>query len=150
MGFYDNWIWLIFVAIGLVMVLAELILGVFTGLDLVFLGSAFILGGLITWPFHAWVVTLVVSLLICVAYVAVGRRFIHRWTGGRKQKTNIDTIIGKKGFVLKDISPLESGLVKVGHEEWRATAAENIEKDEEIVVTGIAGVTLSVERYKGG
>jgi membrane protein implicated in regulation of membrane protease activity len=150
MGFYDAWIWLVFIAIGLVMVLAELLLGVYTGLDLVFLGSAFIIGGLVTWPFHLWVLTLVVSLLICVAYVAVGRRFIHRWGLTRKEKTNIDTIIGKKGFVLKNVSPLVSGLVKVGHEEWRATATENIAKDEEIIVTGISGVTLQIEKFKGG
>jgi inner membrane protein len=150
MGFYDSWIWLVFISIGLVMVLAELLLGVYTGLDLVFLGSAFVIGGLVTWPFYSWVLTLVVSLLICVLYIAIGRRFIHRWTATRKEKTNIDAIIGKRGMVLQGITPLVSGLVKVGHEEWRARAAENIEQGEEIVVTGVSGVTLSVERAKGG
>ena len=51
----DSWVWLIFIGIGLLMVLLELIVGVETGLDLVFLGSAFIIGGLVTWPFHSWV-----------------------------------------------------------------------------------------------
>lgn len=57
MGFSDLWLWLIFVVVGLLMILLELIVGVETGLDLVFLGSVFVLGGLVTWPFNSWVLT---------------------------------------------------------------------------------------------
>ena len=53
-GFPDLWLWLIFVIAGLLLALLELIVGVETGLDLVFIGSALILGGLVTWPFHSW------------------------------------------------------------------------------------------------
>ena len=42
----DLWLWLIFAAVGITLVLLELIVGVETGFDPVFLGSAFILGGL--------------------------------------------------------------------------------------------------------
>ena len=93
-GFSDAWIWMIFVAIGLFLILLELIIGVETGLDLVFLGSAFIIGGLVTWPVHSWVLTLIITAVICAAYVAIGRRYVHRWTTVRQSKTNIDTIIG--------------------------------------------------------
>jgi membrane protein implicated in regulation of membrane protease activity len=150
MAFYDSWIWLIFIGIGLVMILLELFVGVETGLDLVFLGSAFIIGGLATWPFQSWLLTLILTLVICLVYVALGRRYIHRWTATRKEKTNIDTIVGKKGIVLQNIVPNVHGLVKVGNEEWRAKSEELIEKDAEIVVTGIQGVTLTVVKTKGG
>ena len=60
-SFADSWLWLIFVGAGLLFILLELILGVETGFDLVFIGSAFILGGLITWPFHSWVLSLIVT-----------------------------------------------------------------------------------------
>ncbi len=146
----DSWLWLIFIGIGLVMVLLELIVGVETGFDLVFLGSAFIIGGLATWPFHNWVLTLALTMVICIVYIALGRRYVHRWTATSKQKTNIDTIIGKKGIVLQSISPDGHGLVKVGNEEWRARAEIRIEKDEEITVTSVQGVTLTVEKIKGG
>jgi membrane protein implicated in regulation of membrane protease activity len=150
LGFYDSWMWLVFIGIGLMLILLELILGVYTGLDLVFIGSAFIVSGLVTWPFHSWLLTLILALAICVLYVALGRRYVHRWTSTRQEKTNIDTIIGKKGTVLRKVSPLASGLVKVGNEEWSARAEENIEKGEEIVVTAVKGVTLSIEKIKGG
>jgi membrane protein implicated in regulation of membrane protease activity len=150
MAFYDAWIWLIFIGIGLVMILLELILGVEAGLDLVFLGSAFIIGGLATLPFHSWLLTLILTLVICLVYVALGRRYIHRWTATRKEKTNIDTIVGKKGVVLQSIAPNDHGRVKVGNEEWRARAEERIDKDAEIVVTGVQGVTLTVVKTNGG
>ncbi|MCW4013900.1 MAG: NfeD family protein [Candidatus Bathyarchaeota archaeon] len=146
----DSWVWLIFIGIGLLMILLELIIGVGTGLDMVFLGSAFIIGGLVTWPFHSWVLTLIITLAICVAYLALGRRYVHRWTATRKELTNIDVTIGKKGIVLHRLTPGVNGLVKVGNEEWRARAEESIEKGEVIVVTAINGVTLNVEKHQGG
>jgi len=41
-------------------------------------------------------------------------------------------------------------LVKVGNEQWRARAEEDIREGDEIVVTGVSGVTLIVEKIKGG
>ena len=150
MGFPDLWLWLIFVIVGLLLVLLELIIGVDTGLDLVFIGSVFIIGGLATWVFHSWQLTVIVTSIICVAYVALGRRYVHRWTMVSKAKTNIDAIIGRQGIVLRDIARNIDGLVKIGNEQWRARAAEDIRKGDEITVTSINGVTLIVEKIKGG
>jgi membrane protein implicated in regulation of membrane protease activity len=146
----DSWVLLIFIGIGLVMILLELVGGLGTGLDLVFVGSAFIIGGLLTWPFHSWIITLAVTLVICIIYLALGRRYVHRWAATRKQKTNVDVIIGKKGIVLQTLNPGFSGRVKVENEEWRARAEETIENGEIVVVTDVNGVTLNVEKYKGG
>ena len=115
--FPDLWLWLIFVIVGLLFVLLELIIGVETGLDLVFIGSAFIIGGVATWPFHSWVWTVIITGIICVAYVVLGRRYVQRWTMVRKAKTNIDAIIGRQGIVVKNIAKNVDGLVKVGYEQ---------------------------------
>ncbi len=149
-GFPDLWLWLVFLIVGLLLVLLELIVGVETGLDLVVIGSAFIVGGLVTWPFHSWLLTVIITSIICVAYVALGRRYVHRWTTVSKAKTNIDAIIGRQGIVLKSIAKNADGLVKVGNEQWRARAEEDIKKGDEIVVTSVSGVTLIVEKIKGG
>ena len=150
MEFPELWLWLVFVIVGLLLVLLELIVGVETGLDLVFIGSTFILGGLVTWPFHSWLLTVIVTSIICVAYVALGRRYVHRWTAVGKAKTNIDAIIGRQGIVLKSIAKNVDGLVKVGTEQWRGRAEEDIKQGDEIVVTGVSGVTLIVGKIKGG
>jgi membrane protein implicated in regulation of membrane protease activity len=145
-----SWFWAIFVVIGLLMVLLELLVGVQTGFDLVFLGSAFILGGLLTWPLHSWVLTLIVTSAICLLYVALGRRYVHRLTTARKSKTNIDTIVGKTGIVIRKIAKNTDGRVQVGNEDWKARASEDIEEGDEVMVSGVSGVTLMVEKSKGG
>ena len=149
-GFPDSWLWLVFVIAGLLLVLLELIVGVETGLDLVVIGSAFILGGLVTWPLHSWPLTVIVTSVICVAYLALGRRYVHRWTAVSKSKTNIDAIIGREGIVLQSIAKNVDGRVKVGNERWRARAEEDIKERDEIVVTSVSGATLIVEKTKGG
>jgi membrane protein implicated in regulation of membrane protease activity len=146
----EEWYFLIFIGIGLVMILLELLMGMFTGFDLVFLGSAFIIGGLISWLFHSWMLALVITMIICLAYIVLGRKYVHRWSAVKKEITNIDRIIGLKGIVLQDVSSSSTGLVKVGNEEWRARAETAIEKGAVIKVIGISGVTLSVEQCKGG
>ena len=148
--FPDLWLWLIFVIVGLLFALVELIIGVETGLDLVFIGSAFIIGGLITWPFHSWVLTVIITAIICIAYVALGRRYVHRRMAVSKARTNIDAIIGREGIVLRSIAKNVDGLVKVGNEQWRARAEEDIKKGDEIIVTGVSGATLTVKKTEGG
>ncbi len=147
---FTDWLWLVFVIVGLLFVLLELIVGVEAGLDLVVIGSAFVLGGLVTWPFHAGLLTVIVTSVICVAYVALGRRYVHRWTVVKKAKTNIDAIIGRQGIVLKNIARNVDGRVKVGSEQWRARAEEDVKQGEEIVVTSVSGATLIVKKNKGG
>ena len=149
-AFYDSWMWLIFIGIGLVLILLELIVGVDTGLDLVFIGTAFILGGLITLPLDSWVWTVVITIVICVLYLLAGRRYVHRRLATADEKTNIDAIIGRTGIVQKDIGRNESGMVKIGHEQWHARSDEDIKEGEEIVVTGIQGITLTVKKTEGG
>lgn len=148
--FADSWVWLIFVVIGLIFASVELFIGIETGLDLVFIGSTFVVGGLVTWPFHSWVLTVIVVGVICIAYVVLGRRYVHRWTAVRKSRTNVDAIIGKQGIVLRSIVRNDHGIVKVDYEQWRARADEDIDEGSEIVVTGISGATLDVKKAEGG
>ena len=150
LNFSDQWLWLIFVGVGLFFILLELLLGVDTGLDLVFIGTAFLIGGLITWAFELWPVTVIITAVICVLYVFIGRKYVHKWTAVRLEKTNIDAVIGSTGVVLTDIKKRDVGRVKVGNENWRARAEENIPEGNEIVVTGVTGATLTVKKYEGG
>lgn len=139
---------MIFVGIGLFMVLLELIVGVNTGLDLVFLGSAFLVGGLVALPFDSWIIPLVVTSIICVAYVVLGRRYVHRWTAAYQSKTNVDTIVGKTGVALQDISKNGDARVRIDNEDWKARATGDIKKGQKIAVTAVSGVTLIVKKYE--
>jgi len=149
-GFVDQWLWLIFVGIGLALALLELFGGVDTELDLVSVGSAFIIGGLAGWPFEQWLVAVLVTILLCVVYVAIGRRYIKRWVQPKEARTNVDAIIGRKGVVIKGITGNSSGRVKVGNEEWLASAEEDFDEGAEVVVTAVRGATLIVTKTDGG
>ncbi len=150
MEFFDQWLWLILMITGLLLAAIELLAGVDTGLDLVFIGSGFILGGLATWPFHSWALTVVVAAVVCAGYIAIGRRYVHRWTAARSEKTNVDAIIGRRGVVLRNINRNATGLVKIGNEEWRAISNIEIQKGDEIEVLEVKGVTLIVRKAQGG
>ena len=150
MEFADQWLWLILMIFGLLLALMELLIGVETGLDLVFLGSGLIVAGLITWPFHAWPLTIIVAGAVCAGYIVIGRRYVHRWTAVKANRTNVDAMIGRHGVVLRSIVRNTPGLVKVGGEEWRATASEDIREGNEIEVLEVKGVTLTVKKATGG
>lgn len=150
MDFADEWLWVIFVAAGLLLAILELLVGVDTGLDMVIIGSAFIVGGLVTLPAESWIITVVVVSAIAAAYVLFGRKYVHQRLLVKEEKTNVDKIIGQTGVVLKPISDNTDGLVKIGYEEWRARSNESINEGVEVVVTGIEGVTLTVSKTNGG
>ena len=52
-------------------------IGVETGFDLVMLGSALVLGGLLTSFADSWLATAICASLFCVLYVGIGRRYIR-------------------------------------------------------------------------
>ena len=143
--FMNEWCWLIFVIIGLILIIMELVVGVETGLDLVFIGSAFLVGGLITWPFHNWIVTTVVTSIICIAYVFLGRTKVKRWITGKKENTNIDVLIGMKCVVTEAIPANGYGAVKVRGDVWRATSDKDLSVGSEAKVESLSGVTLTVK-----
>lgn len=150
MGFADLWLWLVFVIVGLVLVLLEVLGGADTSFDLVFVGSALMIGGLAGRLSDSWLVAVIVTCATSVAYIAIGRRYIHKRMAIKKERTNIDAIIGRKGIVLKSIAKHADGLAKIDNERWRARAEEHIKKGEQVVVTDVSGVTLIVEKNKGG
>ena len=143
--FMNEWFWLVFVCIGLLFIIMELVVGVETGLDLVFIGSAFLIGGLITWPIHNWIITVVLTSIICVAYVFLGRTKVKRWINGKKENTNVDVLIGMKCEVVEDIPANGYGAVKVRGDVWRATSDKNFIIGMQATVESISGVTLTVK-----
>ena len=144
----DTWLWAAFVVMGLLMILLELFIGVETGFDLVMLGSALILGGLLTCFAGSWLVTAITASAFCALYVGIGRKYIKAKMKLGGTKTNVDAIIGKNGIVKSSIGKNTNGMVKIGNEEWRARSEGdvNIEEGEYITVVDVTGVTLIVKK----
>lgn len=141
------WNWVLIIG-GAVLVLIEVALGGFAGFDLVLIGSAFVLGGGLGLALDSPVLGFATATILCLAYIAVGRRIVRaRWHSGRTA-TNTDALLGREAVVVERIAPHAPGQVKVNDELWRAEVAPDnagpFEPGTRVTVAGINGVTLQV------
>lgn len=66
----------------------------------------------------------------------------------RKEKTNLDRIIGMKGVVTEEIDELQVGEVKVDGKKWSATSTTKLVEGEMVKILKINGVKVEVERWE--
>jgi len=136
------------VIVGLVLILAELLVGIQAGFDLVLIGSILIAGGFLGIVSNSVTVALIVSVILSVVYIAWGRSIVKQKVTVITKKTNIDKLIGKKAVVVSTITPDTAGMVRLGDEDWRASAEEVIYEKEKVEVVAIEGVTLLFKKQK--
>lgn len=136
----------LFVIAGLLLVLAELLVGIQSGFDLVLIGSILVISGFVGIFTGSTVLMLVLATALSILYIAVGRNRIRQKITTITKKTNIDKLIGAGGVVVRSITPDTPGLVRVDDEDWRASAEEIIYERDNIIVESIEGVTLRVRK----
>lgn len=138
----------LFVIAGLLFVMAELFVGIEAGFDLVLIGSILFVSG------FAGIFTDNITLMFALAtvlsflYITLGRSKIQQKITVITHKTNIDKLIGKKGIVIRSITPDTAGMVRIGDEDWRATSQEVLYEKDAVKVDTIEGVTLNVSKKK--
>lgn len=136
----------IFVVLGLLMVLAELAIGIETGLDLVLIGSILIMSGFVGIFFSSAILALLIASVLGVLYIAVGRKKVKQKITTVTKKTNIDKLLGATATVTRDINPDSAGIVRVNDEKWRAAAEEVLYEGDMVTIEGIEGVTVIVRK----
>jgi membrane protein implicated in regulation of membrane protease activity len=133
---------------GACLVLIEVALGGFAGFDLVLVGSAFMIGGVVGLWLHNTNLATIVAAALCLAYLGVGRRWVRRRIVQKHTPTNTDAVLGQSGIVIARIAEHAPGRVKVRGEEWLASPAPGLsgplEPGTVVVVEAVDGVTLSV------
>lgn len=132
------------VILGIVAIAAELFLGVTTGFDLVLAGVILIIGGVFGMVMGSFSLALGIVAVLALLYVFVGRAFVKSKLTIQTKATNTEALIGKKGIVVKKISPQKPGQVKVEGEVWRAEANSSLDEGAEVTVESVSGVTLKV------
>jgi membrane protein implicated in regulation of membrane protease activity len=96
---------------------------------------------------HNPVIGLVVASVLCVAYIAVGRRWVRSRLRNRTVPSNTDALLGERGVVTVRVAEHAPGQVKVRDEVWRAVPAPGggpFDVGAVITVDGVDGVTLKV------
>jgi len=63
----------------------------------------------------------------------------------KKERTNLDRIIGMKGIVTEEITKNRTGEVKVDGKRWTAYADKKIKVDSIVEILEINGVKIKVE-----
>jgi membrane protein implicated in regulation of membrane protease activity len=144
-----NWNWVL-VVVGAVMVLVEAVLGGFAGFDLVLIGSSFVLGGALGLLTGSAPLGFVTASVLCLLYIAAGRRWVRARLKRPSIATNTDALIGQRALVTQALSAHQPGMVSLRGEVWRACPAAGepgpLEPGIEVVVEGVDGVTLTVRR----
>ena len=86
-----------------------------------------------------FIVTSLISLIVT-------KPLLRKFKVVNFEPTNSDRYIGKKGDVIKRITPKEKGEVKVLGTVWTAISDETLEVGDEIEVIKIDGVKLIVKK----
>ena len=106
---------------------------------------AFVLAMLDVSPVLQWAVFCVVSLILLFATRPWAVRYFNNQ---KKEKTNVDSLIGKTAVVTSEIRNLEGkGEVFVNGLTWTARSEEDsliIQEDTHVTVAAVQGVKLIV------
>jgi membrane protein implicated in regulation of membrane protease activity len=103
------------------------------------LAVAFIILPLFGIRLEWWVVVafLAIELAVSLFTYVMGRRAL-----GKRLAYGPEAIIGSEGIVTMPLNP--TGYVKVRGELWKASCPSNLKAGDEVVVTGIQGLKLTV------
>lgn len=134
----------ILIITGIIAIIAELLLGVVTGFDLLIIGVIAIIAGSVGLAFSSFTTALIFTIVLAFVYVVFGRRLVKQKISITTTATNTDALIGKKGIVTQKIMVHKPGQVKVDGEIWRASSKTTIDEGSSVKVESVSGVTLGV------
>lgn len=146
MDFVSTYLPQIFIVVGLLLILAELIVGIQTGFDMVLIGSILLLSGFAGLLLGSNPLMLILAIGLSILYITVGRRKIRHRLTVSSSRTNIDRLIGAPATVVRSIAPDKAGMVRMDDETWRATADEILYESDVVTVESVEGVTLRVRK----
>jgi len=121
------------------------------GFLLFWLGVGAVLALMVSLVFDSLVAQIAVFAITSIVLIIFTKPMVKKFVEKEKIPTNIDSLIGKKGIVIKKIDTIESmGQVKVNGELWSAKSENDaeIEKDTEVEIVEIVGVKLVVKPCK--
>jgi len=138
-----RWIWTIF---AIVMGIGEILTAGFFLLPFAIGAAA---AAVLAWLNAAILAQWLVFFGVSIFSLAFLRRYIVRQDEGEQPRVGANRWVGSEGLVLQDIDPHSgAGMVRVLHEEWRATALSPIGTGARIVVTEVKGARLVVEQLE--
>jgi membrane protein implicated in regulation of membrane protease activity len=137
-------LWLIWLLIGGLLVLAELQTGTFYFL---LLGAAAAAAGLLALlGISPAIQCLLFALLTLLSYAFVLPRFKKHAVPGSRVPTTAESLPGRIGIVETPIAPGETGQVKVNGELWSAVSDEALSPGDKVTVVEVRVTKLVVKK----
>lgn len=95
-----------------------------------------------------WIIQAIVFIIVTVVVLIFLRPIAVKYINNKAEKTNVDSLIGKKAKVLEDIENVNAkGKVSIDGMDWTARSADGniIKKDALVEVVEIKGVKAIVK-----
>lgn len=145
----EQYMWIIWLALFVIMIIIEA-----SGPALVSIW--FSVGALLALivsfiPGVAWWIEIIVFLVVSTACLIALRPICKRYFKRNTLNTNVDSFVGKRGYVIEDIEDLKPGAVKIGDVSWTAVPADKkakILENEIIEVVAVNGNKLVVKKVE--
>lgn len=137
-----SWFWLI---IAILLTLIEVVTLGLTTIWFALGALVMIFLSFIPIPFA---VQILLWLLISSALLFFTRPYAVKKLKIGKEKTNADSLIGKKALVVKAVTKFEKGEIKINGLIWgaKSDSEEELEKDSECEIVRIEGATVIVKK----
>ena len=141
LAFYTPWFWF-----GIAVICA-VIEGMTLGLTTVWFSLSAILMIFISMLHPPFYVQCVLFALVALLLLFFTRPIALKLLHAKREKTNADSLIGKKALVLQTITEWEKGQVKINGIVWTAASVDGaaIPAGDECIIEKIEGVTLIVK-----
>lgn len=112
----------------------------------------FIASGIITLFLSLFVSSFVIQfavfVILGIVLLIATRKKLLDYQVAEDTKLNLERVIGMEGIVTQKITKNEIGEVKVDGKLWSAVANGSIKENEPVLIKGIDGVKLVVEKVK--
>ena len=95
-----------------------------------------------------WIIQAIVFIIVTVVVLIFLRPIAVKYINNKAEKTNVDSLIGKKAKVLEEIENVNAkGKVSIDGMDWTARSADGniIKKDALVEVVEIKGVKAIVK-----
>ena len=102
-------------------------------------------------PGVAWWIEVIIFVVVSTITLLAVRPLSKRYFKRNVVKSNVDSLVGKRGILLKEVSPFDSGLCKINDVLWTAISGnekETIQEGSVVEVVAIAGNKLIIKKVE--
>lgn len=141
---------LMLVVLGIALIFFELLFGSIVGLDIVFLGVSFVLGGLSGFFSDSALSMVAISISFYIVYLLFLRQHMRRRIMVLLQRSGmIDTIIGKEVTIVDLDKKNKKARVLLDGELWEGVYKKPLNAGKSVFVVAFKENTLELEEDTG-